>query len=92
MAILVANTASILTVSGSFPSASPARWTWLGLVTGAGASGSVTWFAGPSATGSPFMPIALSPLQTKLFGPFLSDKGWHAASISGGSAIIHQKL
>lgn len=92
MAILVPNTASVFTVSASFAPASPARWTWLGLATGAGASGSVMWFAGASATGSPFQPIALSPLQTKMFGPFMSDRGWAAASLSGGSAIIQQKL
>ena len=91
MAILVPNTASIYTTSTSLAPASPARWTWLGLATGAGASGSVMWFYGPSATGSPFMPIALSPLSTRMFGPFMSDLGWAAASISGGSAIIQQK-
>ena len=93
MAILVPNTASIFTVSASFAPASPARWTWVGLAT-AGASGSVMWFAGASGAGSPFQVIIASPLETKMFGPFVSDYGWAAASISGAgaSAIIQQKL
>lgn len=92
MAILVANTGSVTTVSGSWPPVTPARWTWLGLVTGAGTSGCVSWLMGPCATGSLILPIVASPMTTYLYGPFISANGWAAASISGGSAIIHQKL
>lgn len=80
-------------VSGCRSSDSKPLYTWLGLRTPAGASGSVCWYKSSTCTsGCEFLPIALAALSTEVYGPFMSSTGWYAAGVSGGCAIIHQKL
>lgn len=90
MAIIVPNSGSTITAAASFSGGSPQKWTWLGLAAGS-VNACVVWYIGTAASaGSPFLPIALSPFNTLLFGPFAASN-WFAASVDGGSALFQQR-
>lgn len=98
MAVIVGNAASVLDadafVAGSDTTTNGqvGPWVWLGFSTPIGASGSVMWFLSASETaGNEFLPIALSPAQLKMEGPFSSCCGVYAACISGGCALVWLK-
>jgi len=91
VAIIVPNAASVYDAAASVPN-SANRWAWLGLVPNVGASASVIWFQGASATaGCQLLPLVVAAGQPFITGPFNSVCGFFAASLSGGCAVIWLK-
>ena len=90
MAIIVPNSGSTLSSSGSVPG-SQDHWAWIGLQT-LSSSGCVTWYRGASpVSGCELIAIALEANQSVLYGPFNPPEGLCAAGVSGGCALVWLK-